>query len=178
MFTGLLDVHHAALCVSCRPPACHTCVAWPLVLSYVLACCADKMEPVGHLRLAFVLAATRLWCPSSRPLMSPTHAMQVQVSGRYPNDTANILNSTTVCNSYMHVIDSLLLPTASLATIPAPGKGLNLSAAAGAAGAALLPLTSAHLGIIPACCGGWLALAHRKCVPRPLHTRRETTGEV
>ena len=56
------------------------------------------------------------------------------MSGKYPNDTANIVNSTIVCNSYLHVIDTLLLPTPSLATIPAPGNGLNLSAAAGVAG--------------------------------------------
>ena len=54
--------------------------------------------------------------------------MQVQVSGQSPNDTANVLNSTTVCNSVVHIIDKVLLPTDSLTSVPAPGNGLNSTA--------------------------------------------------
>lgn len=50
--------------------------------------------------------------------------MQVQVTGLYPNNTANVLNSTTVCNSVVYVIDKVLLPANSTAAIPAPGNGL------------------------------------------------------
>ncbi len=54
----------------------------------------------------------------------------MQVAGNFPNDTANVLNSTNVCNSIVHVVDKVLLPTASLATVPAPGSGLNKTATA------------------------------------------------
>ena len=47
------------------------------------------------------------------------------MSGQSPNDTANVLNSTTVCNSVVHIIDKVLLPTDSLTSVPAPGNGLN-----------------------------------------------------
>lgn len=47
------------------------------------------------------------------------------MAGQYPNNTANILNSTIVCNSVVHLIDRVLLPTNSTQTIPAPGNGLN-----------------------------------------------------
>jgi hypothetical protein len=65
----------------------------------------------------------------------------VQVSGQYPNNTATILNSTAVCNSIVHVVDQVLLPTASLATVPSPGNGLPGAAAnaSAAAGGSLFP---------------------------------------
>ncbi len=50
--------------------------------------------------------------------------VQVQVTGLYPNDTANVLNSTNVCNSVVYVVDKVLLPANSTAAIPAPGNGL------------------------------------------------------
>ena len=52
------------------------------------------------------------------------------MSGQAPNDTANVLNSTSVCNSVVHIIDKVLLPTDSLASVPAPGNGLNSTALA------------------------------------------------
>ena len=58
------------------------------------------------------------------------------MSGNYPNNTATVLNSTNVCNSIVHVVDQVLLPTASLATVPAPGNGLNKSAATAVSSAA------------------------------------------
>ncbi len=66
--------------------------------------------------------------------------------GNFPNNAASILNSTRVCNSYVHIVDAVLLPTASLATVPAPGNGLNNSAAAPAptAGALFPGLNLGH----------------------------------
>ena len=61
---------------------------------------------------------------------------QVQISGMFPGNTANILNTTTLCNSIVHVVDQVLLPTASLATVPAPGNGLNKTAPTAVASAA------------------------------------------
>ena len=51
--------------------------------------------------------------------------LQAQVSGNFPNNTANILNTTVICNSVVHLVDKVLLPTDALATVPAPGNGLN-----------------------------------------------------
>ena len=56
------------------------------------------------------------------------------MSGQSPNDTASVLNSTTVCNSVVHIIDKVLLPTDSLTSVPAPGNGLNSTASAALAG--------------------------------------------
>ena len=46
------------------------------------------------------------------------------MTGLYPSNTANVLNSTSVCNSVVYVIDKVLLPANSTAAIPAPGNGL------------------------------------------------------
>ncbi len=35
--------------------------------------------------------------------------VQVQVAGQYPNNIANILSSTSVCNSIVHVVDQVRL---------------------------------------------------------------------
>ncbi|CAL8466019.1 g5555 [Coccomyxa elongata] len=56
---------------------------------------------------------------------------KVQVAGQYPGNKANILSSTSVCNSIVHVVDQVLLPTASLDTVPPPGNGLTGGQAAG-----------------------------------------------
>ncbi|BDA48212.1 Uncharacterized protein sll1483 at N-terminal half [Coccomyxa sp. Obi] len=55
----------------------------------------------------------------------------VQVAGQYPGNKANILRSTSVCNSIVHVVDQVLLPTDSLDTVPPPGNGLTGGQAAG-----------------------------------------------
>lgn len=42
------------------------------------------------------------------------------MSGLYPGNTANIVQSLTVCGSTVHVIDKVLVPATSLDAIPAP----------------------------------------------------------
>ena len=53
--------------------------------------------------------------------------VQVQVAGQYPNNTANILNATTICNSRVYIVDKVLLPANSTQFIPSPGNGLVIA---------------------------------------------------
>ncbi|CAL5228405.1 g11533 [Coccomyxa viridis] len=66
---------------------------------------------------------------------------QVQVTGQYPNNTANILNATTICNSQVYIVDKVLLPANATQFIPSPGNGLVIanSSASSNASAALFP---------------------------------------
>ena len=53
--------------------------------------------------------------------------VQVQVAGQSPNNTANILNATTICNSRVYIVDKVLLPANSTQFIPSPGNGLVIA---------------------------------------------------
>lgn len=63
------------------------------------------------------------------------------MAGQYPNNTATILNATTICNSRVYVIDKVLLPANSTQFIPSPGNGLVIanSSASSNSSAALFP---------------------------------------
>ena len=67
--------------------------------------------------------------------------VQVQVTGQYPNNTANILNATTICNSQVYIVDKVLLPANSTQFIPSPGNGLVIAnnSASSNSSAALFP---------------------------------------
>ena len=69
------------------------------------------------------------------------HCVQVQVTGQYPNNTANILNATTICNSQVYIVDKVLLPANATQFIPSPGNGLVIanSSASTNSSAALFP---------------------------------------
>ena len=61
---------------------------------------------------------------SSTPLPVSRRSLQTTVSGKYPGNTAKLLNSLTVCASQVYVVDTLLIPAASLDAIPATTGGL------------------------------------------------------
>jgi hypothetical protein len=58
--------------------------------------------------------------------------MQVTISGLASNDTAKILGSFPVCNSTVYLVDTVLVPAATLDAIPQ----INSSTVAAAAPAA------------------------------------------
>ena len=66
--------------------------------------------------------------------------MQAVVDGLFPGNSANILGSFTVCNSTVYLVDTVLLPAASLDAIPQ----INAYAAQPVAAPALAPKTGAH----------------------------------
>jgi hypothetical protein len=60
------------------------------------------------------------------------------VSGLYPNNSAAILGSYSVCNSTVYLVDSVLIPAASLAAIPEVNSTSTTPGAAPAPGEASL----------------------------------------
>ena len=70
--------------------------------------------------------------------------VQLAVGGLYPNNTASVLGSFTVCNSTVYLIDAVLLPAASLAAIPQLNS--STTAAAPAPGGAFAAAPAARCG--------------------------------
>lgn len=69
--------------------------------------------------------------------------VQAVVDGLYPGNSANILGSFTVCNSTVYLVDTVLLPAASLDAIPQINATTTASASQPVAAPALAPKTGA-----------------------------------
>jgi hypothetical protein len=83
---------------------------------YVLCVCES---PTMGLLASHLYVLITIWACNH---MCICFMLQVTVTGKLAGNMGTIISTMPVCNSLVHVIDTVLIPAASLAAVPHPGS--------------------------------------------------------